>query len=46
MMAALNKNETELLFKLAEYAGVEVWEYQDQIVKEYLQELIERMEAE
>ncbi|HBR2829096.1 hypothetical protein AAHV36_04380 [Klebsiella pneumoniae] len=45
-MAALNKKETELLFKLAEYAGVEVWEYQDQIVKEYLQELIERLEAE
>lgn len=45
-MAELNKNETELLFKLAEYAGVKVWEYQDQIVKEYLQELISRMEAE
>lgn len=45
-MSELNKNETELLFKLAEYAGVEVWEYQDQIVKEYLQELISRMEAE
>lgn len=45
-MAVLNKNETELLFKLAEYAGVEVLEYQDQIVKEYLQELIERLEAE
>ncbi|WP_165785370.1 hypothetical protein [Raoultella sp. T31] len=45
-MTALTKKEIDLLFKLSENAGIEVWEMETLIIQNYLQDLIERLEAE